>query len=97
MTVGTETLHWAWCECMILVTEPNVPIDKETFTCLQVKDIVRGFEQLYKAGEQLPPDDVTPTAGRPLWASMPLRKIALSLALMRKWSKNAEWFPKRSQ
>jgi hypothetical protein len=91
VTITSDHPIFAWAEAMILVTKPHVRVAEDSIAHIEVDDISYGFEQLYRPGDLIPPDDLAATNGRPLWTSMPPRKIDLALAMLRGMSETAEW------
>jgi hypothetical protein len=91
LTVADNDALWQWFEQLILVVSPQFHVAKDAFERMEIGDIHTGFEQLYKGGDILPPNDLKPANGHPWWIGLPPRKIGLSLQLMRQWAASAEW------
>jgi hypothetical protein len=78
-------------EQLMVVTKPGVQITAETLEELEAGNIVRAFRQSFRGGDQLPPDDQTPTPGRPLWERLSYRHINRLPEMLRQRALGAEW------
>jgi hypothetical protein len=81
-----------WTEQLVAVTRPGVEISESTLDDLEAGDIERGWEQFFRGGDLLAPDDQAPAPGKPLWKRLPYRQLNHLPAMLREWAQQgAEW------